>query len=318
MSILRRAVSATKCRNANSRTLITGLGLALVLLATAFGAGSAQARQASLFPSFRGAVPVLLYHRLGNNHDAYTVTPATFEAQLQLLHDLGFEAITLDQYVAFMRGGRVALPQRPILITFDDAYASALKYGDPLLARFGWSATMYVPTAALGRPGHLTWGQLRNMEASGRWEAGVHAGNGHHFVTVDAAGRRGPFYTNEVWRNGRKETFSQYKHRVAGDLRLGANLLSRELPGRTYDTFAVPFNNYGQYGTNDPRIEPWFVRYSKTHFAVTFVQHDRSFTRDGQHFANRIAVGGGCDANALEARLLEGARQLKRVGHRVH
>src|SRR5215218_877228 len=87
-----------------------------------------------LFPRFAGAVPVLVYHRLVTADEGPGVAPAVFEAQLRRLHDLGFEAITLNQYVRFIRGDAVELPERPVLITFDDGFASALASADAVLA----------------------------------------------------------------------------------------------------------------------------------------------------------------------------------------
>jgi hypothetical protein len=53
-----------------------------------------------------------------------------------------------------------------------------------VLARFRWKAAIYIPTAAIGTPGRLSWAQLREMQASGRWRADEHAGEGHVLVTV--------------------------------------------------------------------------------------------------------------------------------------
>ena len=314
------AISPVKIRRTTKRTRRAGLIFFLLLLSgSVFAAtappavsGSSKAARISLFPSFRGAVPVLVYHRLADGRGAYSVAPAAFTAQLQWLHQAGFETITLERYVAFMRGKKVALPRRPILITFDDGYVAAWEHADRVLAHYGWSAAMYVPTGAVGRPGHLSWGQLRQMEDSGRWHVDEHAGEGHVLVPVNAAGRRGPFYANELWENGRQEPFRQYKQRVTGDIERGAALLDGQLPATSHDTFAVPYGNYGQYRSNDARIEPWLIEYLKAHFAVTFVQRDHSFTRPGQRFANRIPVGSRCDTTTLEMRLLDGIKRLKR------
>jgi peptidoglycan/xylan/chitin deacetylase (PgdA/CDA1 family) len=278
-----------------------------------------RARSAAQPPSLDRVVPVLLYHRLLDRHDGYSVGPAAFDAQLQRLHELGFKAITLDRYVAFMRGENVDLPRRPILITFDDGYISAWTTADKALARYGYTAAMYVSTGSIGRPGHLTWGQLKQMQASGRWRIDEHAGNGHVLVTIDAAGRRGPFYANELWARGRRESFAHYRRRVAADIERGATLLARHLPdGSSYDTFAVPYGNHGQYQSNDQRIEPWLRRHLNARFAVTFVQHDHSFTRPGQRFANRLTVGSRWDADTLEMRLLQGLEQLKAAAAASH
>jgi hypothetical protein len=277
---------------------------------------SANSRGAKLklFSAFEGAVPVLLYHRLIARDDGYSVAPAAFAAQMQRLHVLGFEAITLDRYVRFMRGEKVDLPPRPILITFDDAYVSAWQTADPVLARYGWNAAMYVPTGFVGRPGYLTWQQLQQMQASVRWQIDEHAGDGHVLVTIDSAGLQRPSYANELWANGRRESFTHYTRRVSNDIEHGAAMLAHFLPGwSSHGTFAVPYNNYGDNGANDRRIEPWLSAYLKTHFAVTFVQKDDSFTTPELGFANRIAVSSNWNADTLEMHLLSGLKTTNRV-----
>ena len=267
-------------------------------------ARAAPSAAATLFPRFAGAVPVLLYHR----------TPADFGAQMQRLHDLGFETISLDEYVRFVRGEAVALPPRPVLVTFDDGYRSALTLADPVLARYGWKAAVYSPPGAVGLPGRLPWAQLRQMQASGRWQIDEHAGDGHVLVTVDAAGRRAPYYANEVWSKSGLESFDHYKRRVAADIEHGLVTLARNIPGwSSHGTFAVPFGDYGQRSSDDPRIEPWLSAFLKDHFNVVFVQRGDRFTTPGPGFENRIHVPGTWTAAALREHLLLGGRQLHRA-----
>jgi poly-beta-1,6-N-acetyl-D-glucosamine N-deacetylase len=274
--------------------------------------GTLEKQVRSLFPRFDGAVPVLLYHRLVPGNAGYSVAPASFHAQMRRLSDLGFEAITLDQYARFVRGEVVDLPRRPILVTFDDAYVSAWENADPVLARYGWSAAMYVPTGAVGRPGHLTWGELRKMKSSGRWQIDEHAGDGHVLIAVDGAGRKLPFYAGVLKTDRRKESFAHYKQRVSSDIERGSAMLAQNLPGWTPGvSFAVPFNNYGQNGSNDPRIAPWLSSYLKSRFTVVFVQRDDSFTTPGPGFANRITASSHWDADTLEAHLLRGRDLLR-------
>jgi hypothetical protein len=250
---------------------------------------------------------VLLYHRLVPAVAGYSVAPASFDAQMRRLHDLGFEAITLDRYARFVRGEAADLPRRPFLLTFDDGYASSWANADPVLARYGWSAVMYVPTGTVGRPGRLGWDELRELQASGRWQIDEHAGDGHLLITADPAGRRLPFYAAERHAGGRKESFAHYTRRVSGDIEHGSAMLARNLSGwKPRVSFAVPFNNYGQNGSNDPRIEPWLSSYLKARFTVVFVQRNDGFTTPGPGFANRITVSSQWDADTLEAHLLRG------------
>jgi len=290
--------------------------IAAIIAATtqAAGARGTAVHARPLFPRFVRAIPVLLYHRLTPSINGYGVAPADFEAQMQRLHDVGFQAISLEQYVRFIRGEPVDLPQRPVLITFDDGYVSSYEVADPILAAYGWQATIYIPTSVVGTPGRLTWAQLRQMYASGRWQIDEHAGDGHVVVTADAAGRRLPFYASEIWADGKQETFDHYKARVSRDIQLGLTTLARNIPGwRSSGTFAVPFNNYGQNGSNDRRIEPWLSSYLKSRFSAIFIQGGDSFTTPGPGFQNRIHVPGSWDADALESHLLAGARLLTRA-----
>jgi polysaccharide deacetylase len=260
-------------------------------------------------------VPVLLYHRLAPSTNGYGVAPADFAAQMRRLHGLGFQAISLDQYVRFVRGKPVDLPPRPVLITFDDGFASAFEVADPILAQYGWNAAMYVITGAVGNPGRLTWAQLRQMQASGRWQIDEHAAYGHVDVTVDAAGRQGAFYANEIWANGAQESFRHYKRRVSHDIELGQRMLAGHIPGwRSHGTFAVPFNNYGQHGSNDPRIASWLGRFLKARFAASFLQAGDGFSAPRPGFENRIFVPGGWDASSLEGHLLAGRAHLAAGG----
>ena len=276
--------------------------------------GEAVAPARARFPRFAGAVPVLLYHRLGPGTSSYSVAPADFEAEMQRLHDLGFHAISLDEYVRYIRGQAVDLPTNPILLTFDDGYASSFDVADPLLAEYGWNAAIYIITASVGRPGRLTWAQLRQLQASGRWQIDEHAGDGHVLITADAAGRQLPFYSSEIWADGRQETFDHYKQRASHDIELGRSTLARDIPGwASGGTFAVPFNNFGQNGTNDPRIEPWLAGYLKARFSAIFVQRDDSFTTQGPGFKNRIFVPGSWNADTLEAHLSDGLRLLRQA-----
>jgi poly-beta-1,6-N-acetyl-D-glucosamine N-deacetylase len=260
-------------------------------------------------------VPVLLYHRLAPSTNGYGVAPADFAAQMRRLHGLGFQAISLDQYMRFIRGKPVVLPPRPILITFDDGFSSSFEVADPILARYGWNAAIYVITGAVGTPGKLSWAQLRQMQATGRWQIDEHAGYGHVTVTVDAAGRQGPFYANEIWANGAQESFRHYKRRVSHDIELGQRMLAANIPGwRSHSTFAVPFNNYGQHGSNDPRIAPWLGRFLKAHFAAIFLQNGDGFSTPRPGFENRIFVPGGWDVSSLEGHLLAGRAHLAARG----
>ncbi len=120
-------------------------------------------------------VPILMYHYvspLPPNPDRYrrdlTVLPENFEAQLQYLSEAGYHAITLsDLYLHFTQG--YPLPDKPIVLTFDDGYADAYEVAFPLLLDYGFTGTFFVlatPTH-FESPGYMTWAQMKEMADAG-------------------------------------------------------------------------------------------------------------------------------------------------------
>jgi peptidoglycan/xylan/chitin deacetylase (PgdA/CDA1 family) len=101
-----------------------------------------------------------MYHHvgpavLGTNPDL-TVTPAQFERQLRWLKSRGYTSILPTDWLNYVSHGN-ALPKRPLLLTFDDAYADLAECCFPLLEKYGFTAVVFVPTANIG--GTNTWDQ---------------------------------------------------------------------------------------------------------------------------------------------------------------
>jgi peptidoglycan/xylan/chitin deacetylase (PgdA/CDA1 family) len=134
-----------------------------------------------------------MYHSVGRVLDDWawselTVPAPVFENQLQWLRRRGWRTATLDELHAHTTGERL-LPERTVVLTFDDGYADNWTYVTPLLEAYGFNGTVLVtpefvdrrslvrPTLADARAGRadadtlevrgfMTWDELR--EASGR------------------------------------------------------------------------------------------------------------------------------------------------------
>jgi peptidoglycan/xylan/chitin deacetylase (PgdA/CDA1 family) len=121
----------------------------------------------------RARVPVLCYHqiRAPTGADdaaarAYIVRPSVFAAQMRALARAGYTTITGDQLVEhLLRGAR--LPDKPVLLTFDDGSAGQYTQAFPVLRRHGFKATFFLMTVVLGKPGWLTRGQVRALDRAG-------------------------------------------------------------------------------------------------------------------------------------------------------
>ncbi len=182
-----------------------------------------------LAPGEAGRVAVLIYHHLAQPEEMAeeqgVITPERFESHLAMLRAEGYNLITADAFGAFL-DGRQALPDRSVLITFDDGYASNFHYGLPLLQQYQAPALIFPVLKYFDTDGkgayspHLTREQAAAMLASGLVSFGSHTYDGHGIVAADADGsERGAFLTTRMWLSaeGRQETEEEFQTRVRAD-----------------------------------------------------------------------------------------------------
>jgi peptidoglycan/xylan/chitin deacetylase (PgdA/CDA1 family) len=229
-------------------------------------------------PTYTGQIPVLLYHGVGYRKDLYTVTPTELATQLALLGRLGYHTISTGQYLAWREGESVALPSRPILITFDDGDFDSYRGADQILAEYHMRATIFVIVSAVqgGNPFYLTWSELQRMQRSGRWDVEFHAYNGHVRVPYDAAGDLGAFYAVREYRDGRLETVAQYAARVSGDIDTGLRIMV-EHGFHDLRAMAMPYGEYGQKSSSDP-VKRELAEILDRRFVAVFVQSVHDYT----------------------------------------
>jgi peptidoglycan/xylan/chitin deacetylase (PgdA/CDA1 family) len=115
-----------------------------------------------LAPSRAGVLPVLTYHRIAprRSDDPWdptliSATPDELEAHLRALA-MHHRPISASDLLAVRRGRR-SLPDRSLLITFDDAYQDFAEHAWPILDAAGMPVTLFVPTAYPGRPTRRFW-----------------------------------------------------------------------------------------------------------------------------------------------------------------
>lgn len=118
-------------------------------------------------------VPILMYHYirdyqnprdpLGEN---LSVSPSLFAQQMRYLSSHGYTPITLDTLAAIY-AGKAQAPAKPIVLTFDDGYEDLYTAAFPVLQRYDFHAVSFVITGFVGRPGYLSWKNIKHMQASG-------------------------------------------------------------------------------------------------------------------------------------------------------
>jgi peptidoglycan/xylan/chitin deacetylase (PgdA/CDA1 family) len=216
-------------------------------------------------PPSRAAVPVLVYGSLA---------PEEFARQLVLLDHAGYETITLEKFVRFVRREQVSLPPRPLLLTFDGGRLDSWTGTDAILRELSFTAVLFVDVGRVERadPEYLTWEELNRLNGSGRWDVQLQSGTGHRRIQYGPSPDDvGPFYAYR----GSEEVLGGWRERVFSDITYGEEQLAAHVRGYRPLAFAPPYGNYGQAGTNDRRIPRQLLARLLLSFQVVFTQ-DRS------------------------------------------
>ncbi|MDR7867353.1 MAG: polysaccharide deacetylase family protein [Sporomusaceae bacterium] len=114
------------------------------------------------------AVPVPVYHRVGEGSDDLTIAGGRFADDLRFLADNGYLTLTVGQLKAHLLTGR-PLPENAVFLTFDDGYLDNYAAAFPLLVSYGMTASFFVITGRLGQPGRMTASQIMEMSAAGMY-----------------------------------------------------------------------------------------------------------------------------------------------------
>ena len=93
-------------------------------------------------------VPVLMYHHVSPSAGMLTTSPRNFERQIAGLARAGYHALTTDEFAGFLAGEPV--PEKSLLITFDDGYLDNYVYAHPILQRHGMRGTIFLITGLIG------------------------------------------------------------------------------------------------------------------------------------------------------------------------
>ncbi|MDE7292789.1 MAG: polysaccharide deacetylase family protein [Oscillospiraceae bacterium] len=144
------------------------------------------------------SLPVLMYHSVlkdPSRTGEYVITPEALESDLAYLKKNGCTAVSGAEVFAFVHDG-TPLPEKPVMITFDDGHLNNLTYCAPLMEKYGMKCTVSVVGAFTVQAekendpnpyyAYLTREDLYTMEESGFFEIGCHTYNLH-----SVNGRRG-------------------------------------------------------------------------------------------------------------------------------
>jgi len=127
----------------------------------------------AVHPAKQVTAPILLYHHIAVKEDRYYISPDVFRQQMETLVSLGYTGITVPQLVEVLQHGG-ELPERPVVITFDDGDLDVYQNAYPILQDLGLVATFYVVGTRLNSEDVISVDQLKEMTGAG-WAVGCHS-----------------------------------------------------------------------------------------------------------------------------------------------
>ncbi len=189
------------------------------------------------------SLPIVMYHHISpeaKRLGKYVITPEEFEKDLQYLKENGYESISSEQLKGWM-DGKESLPEKPVMITFDDGYESTAVYACPLLEKYnmhgivaviGAVTTQYseIPDHQLGYS-HMSWEAVAALDSGSVMEVQCHTNNMHKLQP-----RKG---CNKM--SG--ENIADYRKVFSEDINTFQNLFEK-YTGHKSDVLALPFGSY--------------------------------------------------------------------------
>jgi len=187
-------------------------------------------------------VPILMYHKISKSKKGkYTVSPTQLRDDITALHEAGFVTVFMSEVIDWV-DGKTTLPEKPIVITFDDGHYNNLYYGLPIARELGFKfminpvtgfSKFTVDSGDHSNPNysHVTWEQMHDAHKEGFVEFGNHTHAMHKFKPRYGIARILGECDDEYAKNLRDDVLR------AQELIVGAGVSEPK-------TFAYPFGKY--------------------------------------------------------------------------
>lgn len=174
----------------------------------------------------RKEVPVLCYHQIRNNiasdskraHDDI-IAPDKFKEHIKMLADSGYHTILPEQLYNYLVYG-AKLPEKPIMISFDDTDQDQFTIGASTLKKYGYNGVYFIMTVSIGRKGrinYMTKEQIKQLSDEGNTIAS-HTYDHKNFAQ----------FTDEDWKTQIDEPTKKLE----------------EITGKKVEYFAYPYGVY--------------------------------------------------------------------------
>lgn len=189
-------------------------------------------------------LPIVMYHQLTKSESRagkYVLTLEQFEKDLKYLKKNGYETVTVNQLISFVKG-EGDMPEKAVMLTFDDGCETLYSYALPLLEQYGFTAVGFAVGALADSYTELddhnlnysclNWSEIKEM-----CDGGI----------VDIQSHSYDLHKNTANRSGAKkkkgETLEQYREFLSSDVsKMKEKML--EHVGKSPVAFAYPFGSY--------------------------------------------------------------------------
>lgn len=240
-----------------------------------------------------GSVTVLVYHGLLNEYDnsGINTTVKNFKDQMFSLKNAGYETISTEELLKFLRG-EAELPKRSVMITFDDGRFDSYYNADPILRALGFKAVMFViSNYSLGSEQssyYIGTEDIKRMAESGRWDIQPHTNDGHELYPIDQYGHTAPFFANTWWlpESGRNENDEEFKNRITGDMDTVKDSLEKVL-NKEMIALAFPYGDYGQGSANTDPKKDIVLEEGGKRFNLLFHQYSPTVRFESNYFIEK-------------------------------
>ena len=211
--------------------------------------------------AFKQSFVVLNYHnvtddsinlKLQNPPDLQAVSHKNFIEHLAWLNDNHYKVISVQDLVD-AAAGRKNLPDKAVMLTFDDGYESFYRYVYPLLKKYHYPATLALVGSwmegqhAADRPQIplLNWSQIREMVASGLIEVASHSYDLHHGILANPQGNEQSAVTSRLFDKeyDEYEKDEAYRQRIFEHLNKSADFIFQNL-GKRPRVMVWPYGEY--------------------------------------------------------------------------
>lgn len=149
-------------------------------------------------------IPILMYHyveyvkdRKDTIRKSLNITPAIFDAQLKTMKEAGYTFLTASD-LANIIDGSLALPNKSVVLTFDDGYRDFYTDAFPLIKKYQVKAVAYIIPGFLNQPNNLDDWQLKEIVRSGLVEIGAHTVHHAYLTSLNLNQAKGEIYSSKL------------------------------------------------------------------------------------------------------------------------